>query len=100
MTTANPSQFSLFGALADLYPRSRRRDPETSRVAARKVAPAYSGQKARVLDAIRAHPMHTACELARLMSHEGEDLTRLRYLVSRRTADLARSGAVRHASAA
>lgn len=34
MTTANPSQFSLFGALDDLYPRSRRRDPETSRQAA------------------------------------------------------------------
>ena len=96
MTTANPSQFSLFGALSDLYgPRSRRRDPETSRQAARKVLPAYRGQMARVLDAIRAHPMHTACELARLMSHEGEDPTRLRYLVSRRTADLARDGAIR-----
>ena len=54
MTTANPSQFSLFGALSDLYgPRSRRRDPETSRQAARKVAPVYVGQKARVLDAIQ-----------------------------------------------
>jgi hypothetical protein len=99
MTTANPSQFSLFGALADLYPRSRRRDPETSRVAARKVLPAYRGQMARVLDAIRAHPMLTASELAAELARESgcsrEETVRLRYLVSRRTADLARDGAIR-----
>ena len=92
---ADPAQFSLFSARADLYPRSRRRDPETSRVAARKVMPAYRGQKARVLEAIREHPQQTACELARWMLQSGEDLTRLRYLVSRRTADLARDGAIR-----
>lgn len=76
-------------------PRSRRRDPLTSRIAAQRTARVYRGQLLRVLEAVRAHPMQTACELARAMRRDGEDLTRLRYLVSRRTADLARDGAIR-----
>lgn len=80
---------------AETRPRSRRRDPLTSRIAAQRTARVYRGQLLRVLEAVRAHPMQTACELARHMLEPGEDATRLRYLVSRRTADLARDGAIR-----
>ena len=76
-------------------PRSRRRDPLTSRIAAQRTTRVYRGQLLRVLEAVRAHPMQTACELARHMLCDGEGATRLRYLVSRRTADLARDGAIR-----
>lgn len=84
---------------ADL-PRSRRRDPMTSRLAARRVAPVYHGQKADVLRIVRDHPLRTAVELAQLWAVErgitdAGAVKDLRYVVSRRTADLARDGAIR-----
>ena len=54
---------------ADL-PRSRRRDPMTSRLAAQRVAPVYHGQKADVLRIVRDHPLRTAVELAQLWAVE------------------------------
>lgn len=54
---------------ADL-PRSRRRDPITSRMAAQKIAPVYHGQKADVLRIVRDHPLKTAVEIAALWAAE------------------------------
>ena len=84
---------------ADL-PRSRRRDPMTSRLAAQKIAPVYHGQKADVLRIVRDHPLRTAVEIAQLWAVErgitdAGAIKDLRYVVSRRTADLAHDGALR-----
>lgn len=72
----------------------------TSRLAAQLVAPVYHGQKADVLRIVAAHPLKTAVELAQLWAAERGitdpgAIKELRYVVSRRTADLARDGALR-----
>jgi hypothetical protein len=60
--------------------------PETSRAAARQVAPKLSGLRARVLDLVREHPGCTATELAH---HAGDGDPRR---VNRRLPELVRDG--------
>lgn len=81
-------------------PRSRRRDPITSRLAAQKIAPVYHGQKADVLRIVREHPLRTASEIGEIWADEqgivdGAKRHAMRMTVSRRTADLAHDGALR-----
>lgn len=65
-------------------PRARRRDPETSHLAAERIkaSGALGHQQAAVLAAVREWPGMTAVELAKLAKMD-------RYAVSRRTAELA-----------
>lgn len=62
-------------------PRARRTDPETSHVAAERVAPKLRAQQQVVLDALTRWPGSTAVELAKA---SGLD----RYMVSRRLPEL------------
>ena len=65
-------------------PRARRRDPETSHLAAERIkaSGALGKQQQAVLEAVRKWPGSTAVEIARLGQID-------RYAVSRRTAELA-----------
>jgi DNA-binding MarR family transcriptional regulator len=83
-------QFDLFSTPVPAYPMSRRRDPETSRIAADRLraSGALGRQQAEVLAAITRWPGSTAVELAK---HADLD----RYAVSRRLPELQRKGQVR-----
>lgn len=76
--------------------RSRRSDPDTSRQAADQHGKRISEQAREALHWAKRYPGHTACELAELMATAtGQDQTRLRFMFSRRLADLEHAGEVR-----
>jgi hypothetical protein len=79
-------QAELFSSTAQAMPniqtpRARRTDPETSHLAAERIAPKLRAQQQVVLDALIRWPGSTAVELAKA---SGLD----RYLVSRRLPEL------------
>jgi DNA-binding MarR family transcriptional regulator len=83
-------QFDLFSTPAPAYPMSRRRDPETSRIAADRLRASgeLTRQQADVFAAVTRWPGSTAVELAKAAELD-------RHAVSRRLPELQRDGQVR-----
>lgn len=86
MLSQHPVQFSL---LADT-PIARRRDPETSKLAARRVT--QSGERAsqqqRILNLVNQRPGHTSAEIAHFLGMD-------RHIPARRLSELERQGLLR-----
>ncbi len=82
----HPTQFSL---LADT-PIARRRDPETSKIAARRIT--QSGERAsqqqRILSLVNQRPGHTSAEIAAFLGMD-------RHIPARRLSELERQTLVK-----